>query len=407
MEKTLFRRPEETADAYLLRIGSLKNSGILPYTWSQLAMILNTEVQELAHPLDESTWRKKYQALNLQATYNVEPDLKENELQNISNEEYMNNVDMDAFEDSKETIRLRDERHALNRIVRSEARKDAILDLFKSSIQRYDKTTPPVYAEVEDKERAIYALLSDIHYGIEFTSSAGKYSSDIARFRVLDYARRIAQIGMEQHAQDCYVSLLGDMISGVIHAPIRIENRENAVEQVVGVSELVSDFLYILSCSFRTVYVNAVSGNHSRIEVIADNSLRAEKLDALVPWYCKAKLENVSNVIFVDNTIDNTICSFCIYEKNYVGVHGDYDKDLAKTAMNVERLMRDPVDYIVAGHLHVPNVTLNDRGYIRNGSVCGSGDDYTMRNRLFGSPYQLCMAVTEDGIESIWPIALQ
>ena len=417
MDNIMFKRPEETDSAYLLRLGSLKDAGIVKFSWPQLAIILNNET-EVQHPLDESTWRKRYQSLCLADSLNQQTSPEVNEStsfkgeftdnQNIpddpcnENKECLNN----DFESRKMIIRLRDERYALNRIVRSDARRDALLDLFKTEIKRFDAVTPPKVISKDEKPKAIYALLSDIHYGIAFESSVGEYNSEIASERVLRYACEIVRIGKMFDAEDCYVSLLGDMISGVIHAPIRIENRENAVEQVVGVSELTADFLYVLAGYFQHIYVNSVSGNHSRIEMIAENSLRAEKLDALIPWYCEARLENVPHVVFVDNTIDPTICSFDIMGKTYAGVHGDYDKDLAKSAMHVERALGKSLDYMLAGHLHVPNLLFDDRGYIRNGSICGSGDDYTMRHRLFSNPYQLCMTVSEDGVESIWPINL-
>jgi hypothetical protein len=43
---------------------------------------------------------------------------------------------------------------------------------------------------------------------------------------------------------------------------------------------------------------------------------------------------------------------------------------------------------------------------IRNGSVCGSGDEYTMKKRLFGYPCQVCLIVNENGIKDYIPIAL-
>lgn len=53
----------------------------------------------------------------------------------------------------------------------------------------------------------------------------------------MHYADAIIRIGKDSGAKDCYVSLMGDLISGVIHTTIRIENRENLIEQVTGVSE--------------------------------------------------------------------------------------------------------------------------------------------------------------------------
>ena len=87
-------------------------------------------------------------------------------------------------------------------------------------------------------------MLSDIHYGIAFDSYSGKYNSAIARERVMNYADEIIRIGHINKVSNCFVSLMGDLISGVIHTTIRVENRENLIEQVVGVSELVADFLY-------------------------------------------------------------------------------------------------------------------------------------------------------------------
>lgn len=88
----------------------------------------------------------------------------------------------------------------------------------------------------------------------------------------MSYADSIIRIGKNAGAQDCYVSLMGDLISGVIHTTIRIENRENLIEQVVGVSELIAAFLQRLSTHFENVIVNSVDGNHSRVELSTDDA---------------------------------------------------------------------------------------------------------------------------------------
>lgn len=92
--------------------------------------------------------------------------------------------------------------------------------------------------------KAVYAMLGDIHYGISFSSYAGQYDSSVATARVMKYADQIIRVGKNAGASECYVSLMGDLISGIIHTTIRIENRENLIEQVVGVSELIGAFLY-------------------------------------------------------------------------------------------------------------------------------------------------------------------
>ena len=412
------RRPDETDDQYLWRLGSLKEAGLINLTWPQLAIVLNTYTPNLKQKLSAEDWVAKFNKLAEQIVSNdamdvltgadsVEEEVVEQLPVAVGGDLTIPDEEVQSFEAEKMLVRLRDARLALMRLVRTEARADSILSLFRDEIKKFDaKEAPVVQPVVDESFKAVYALLSDVHYGLSFSNAAGAYNSDIARERVMKYAAEIVNIGKLNNATVCYVSMLGDMISGNIHKPIQIENRESVIEQVVGVSELVADFIRVLADAFDYVYVNSVSGNHSRLESIAENAMRAEKLDSLVPWYCKTKLENVKNVVFEDNTVDATVCTFDICGKFFAGVHGDYDKDIEKSAMCFERLCGKPLDYMIVGHLHVPNILLKDRGYIRNGSVVGSGDEYTMKNRLFSNPYQICMTVGSNGVESIWPVQL-
>lgn len=199
---------------------------------------------------------------------------------------------------------------------------------------------------------------------------------------------------------------MGDLISGGIHATIRIENKENVVEQVVGVSELISDFIYELARHFENVIIGSVDGNHSRIEKNLEDALRGEKLDALIPWYCRTKLEDLTNVEFDDNEYDPSIGACLIHGKQFVFVHGDMDSDLNVSAQRIERFIGRKVDCILGAHMHIAEMRNDATLMIRNGSVCGSGDEYTMKKRLFGPPAQVVLCVTEDGIESICPVLL-
>ena len=249
------------------------------------------------------------------------------------------------------------------------------------------------------------AMLSDIHYGLAFDNNVGKYDSELAWKRVMKYAYELIDIAERNSIYVIYVPLMGDMISGIIHQTIRIENRENLIEQIVGCSELVAAFLKELGEHFE-VHVVSVAGNHSRLDANFENALRGEKLDMLITWYCKSKLANYENVYFHDNDVDATIASFVVNNHTFVAVHGDYDADLSKTAQRVEKLISRNISYILAGHLHVPDMRFENTGYIRNGCVCGSGDDYTIKKRLFSPPYQVAMIVGDKGVESIYPISL-
>ena len=384
----------ETLEEFQWRLGSLKEQGTIHLTWPELAKILNDTDPD--NDYTESYWRKRYRQMRLDK---AEKDgVNVIEAQQHGQISFFTNVE-------KQRIRARDERMSYTRILRDQARKDAILEQFEDAIVAFE---PP--AEVPSNpavsHKAVYAMQSDIHYGITFESYAGKYDSDIACSRVMQYANEIIRIGKNSGAGDCYVSLMGDLISGIIHTTIRIENRENLIEQVVGVSELIAAFLAKLATHFENVIVNSVDGNHSRVDFSADDALRAEKQDALIPWYCQTKLQNLSNVHFSDSALDSSIGNFNIFGKTYVCVHGDMDNDQKASVQRIEPMLGTKIDYMLAGHMHVADARLENIGFIRNGSVCGSGDEYTVKKRLFGPPVQVCMVVTETGVEAIYPVKL-
>lgn len=180
----------------------------------------------------------------------------------------------------------------------------------------------------------------------------------------------------------------------------------DVISQVVGVSELVSAFLHVLAEHFAHVTVVDVSGNHSRIEQNAEHALRAERLDALIPWYCKAKLEKVKNVSFCSNQIDPTIAAIDLFGKTYVAVHGDFDPDLKTSAQRISHMLGRKVDYFLAGHMHVADMRIEDVGYFRNGAVVSGGDEYTVKKRLFGPAVQVCLLVSPSGVDAVYPVRL-
>ena len=419
MEDIYALRPGELQDDYLYRLGCLKEAGTIQLTWSQLAGVLNSVLRQYVSPWDESSWRKRFRKLQQdppQHTHEPEPeieDLEEEESQLEDNDLGLNFDDVDETPTMLQLSEIRRQRQLIqdirseqNRVMRQAARAESLQEIMRQEIRRFEPPEHVAVTQEPSQNHAIYAMLSDIHYGIQFSNKAGSYDSDIATTRVMQYAEDICQLGFGNDIDTVYVSLMGDMISGNIHQTIRLENREDLVRQVIGASELAAAFLLRLSKSFANVYVNSVPGNHSRVDKNYEDATRGEKLDDLVTWFCKTKLERVTSVHFVENEIDSTIGMFNIFGKSYVCVHGDFDNDLAVSAMRIQRLIRQDIDYMLAGHMHVPNFRFEHTGYIRNGSVCGSGDEYTVKKRLYSPPYQVCMIISENGVDSIHPIRL-
>ena len=396
----------ETFNDVIYRIGMMKKEGKLPLSWQEIAEVFNRTTDE-DFQMTESGYRKRFNAMLNSARSEEQTEESKQDNHFVSDEE------VELNEKIAELYRLKnkahDERIAAARYYRNHARGDEIKEIFRTEIKAYEDNKPKNEIVIKEhiNDKVMYVLLSDLHYGITFDNGIGKYDSEIAGKRLRYYASRIISIASDNDIDQCYVSIMGDMISGTNHTTIRIENKEDAIKQFIGATELIGRFIKSLTYCFDKVYVNNVAGNHSRITENIENALRNERLDGLIPYYLKEKFRDISNVIIKDNETDCTFGEFNILGKNYVCVHGDFEKDLKNSYQHISRMMKKNIDYLVAAHMHVPEIRFEgDMNIIRNGCVCGSGDEYTIKNRLFSKPIQMCMICSNIGVDSIYPIDL-
>ena len=395
--KDFLKSPEETEEEYAFRVCKAKDDGEMgKTTWQEVADLLNAALDA---DFCESFYRKRYVQLKKDmAAENVEyvPQVRNDGLQR-----FINQMEMQKQQAA-------DQRTSFRKMLRNESRRESLCDILRETVVAYEhKPMKFARGQIIHSEKAVYALLGDLHYGIAFRNSAGEFSPEIARERLVQFTNELVRIGEQEGAMDCYVSFIGDLISGNIHSTIQVENRENVVKQVVNISNILSDVLLELSGNFANVYVNNVNGNHSRITPNSDDAPNGERLDALVPVFCKLKLQNIENVHFEENEIDETIGSFDIYGKLYTTVHGDMDRDMKRSRLNIERLIGRHVDVYCAGHMHVFKTEADDCLYVQNGSLCGSGDEYTIRKRLFGKAEQTVLVCSEGGVDAIYPVVLE
>ena len=198
------------------------------------------------------------------------------------------------------------------------------------------------------------------------------------------YLDRIIKIAEIHDCENCIVWENGDVISGSIHRSIQITNKENVIEQIMGASELIAEFLAELSKHFNTVKFVSVSGNHSRIDPNKDNALIEERLDDLVEWYLSARLQNFDNVqIGSGEKIDSTMYLIDIRGKTYLGVHGDFDGSAGKVQA-LQTMVGKPLYAVLSGHMHHNKVDeVQGIKTVMAGSFLGM-DGYCVQKRIFG-----------------------
>ena len=324
----------------------------------------------------------------------------------ISDKDILNELDRKKIEVQKEQRKLYDQRSALTRLIREQARREELKEIIEKSVSEGGMPRleyEPFEAYQSDND--IIISLNDIHYGAQHDNYWGKYNSDICKQMFAKYIAAISSIAARHTVQDCYVTANGDLISGNCHYSIAVTNRENIIEQITGVSELIAQFLSELSAIFNNVYFTSVSGNHSRLGK-KDDALNAERLDDLVEWYLQARMSEFKNVyIGYGEKIDPTMYLLNVRNHLFVGVHGDFEPSITNVT-NLQAMVGRPVYGVLMAHRH-HNSTDVVQGVrvIQSGSFLGT-DDYCISRRLFGRPEQIVSVINESGIVCNYDIDL-
>ena len=310
-----------------------------------------------------------------------------------------------AFE--KEKQKFYDQRAAYNKMIRDRAREEELNDIIRDCVENGDLPTLAYSPWTgPDGGRTLLVSLNDIHYGANINNAWCRYNSSICARMFEQYLSRIEEIADRHNCTECVVWAAGDEISGSIHRSIQVSNKENVIEQIMGVSELIAQFLTQLSGMFQTVRFYSVAGNHSRLESNKDNAIHGERLDNLVEWYLAARLQNFENVIITDeHKLDDTISMFEVRGKNYVMCHGDFDGSVSKV-QSLQTMVQQPVYAVLSGHLHhnQTNVVQGVRT-VMAGSFQGM-DDFCVEKRIYGKPEQMVCVCDDSGIVCYYDIDL-
>ncbi len=325
----------------------------------------------------------------------------------IRSTDMLSEFDRKKIELQVERQKFFDQRNAFNKLVRERSRQEELNEILVEAVKsgnlpRLDYE----YHEVMPSDNDLLVSLNDIHYGATVNNYWNTYNSDICREMMRRYLDRIIQIARTHSSENCVVWANGDEISGNIHKSIAVTNKENVIEQVKGVSELIAEFIAELSKHFATVTFVSVAGNHSRLDPNKDNALVSERLDDLVEWYLSARLQNFDNVIIGGGEkVDETMYLIDVRGKTYCGVHGDFDGSASKVQA-LQTMARKPLYAVLSGHLH--HCKIDDVQGIRTimaGSFLGM-DDYCVQKRIYGKPEQMVCVCDETGVRCSYSVGL-
>ena len=400
-EQRLKRLPSETEEAYLWRIGQMVDTAILP-SWSEINDAVNSELGiDEDKWRDESAFRKKYQAAK---------KFYDNVFSKYQGSTSGENLDEKIDTIKKLTVSLRDERNELNRKYREASRRDAYIDQLVRAVKEadlgvldYDENKK--FKGTLESDNDMIISFSDVHAGINIDNFWNKFDSYELKNRLNQYLDKIFEVYVRHGSENIYV-ILSELVSGIIHPTLRIENNQNLIEQFLTVVNYCAEFLAELSYRVNTVHVYIAPGNHSRISPKKEESLSGENMDILAIPFLAAKLQNFDNIKFHENTIEQSIAMFSVRGQKIFSAHGD--KDTPDTVVQkFTMLFGMKPDIVYLFHRHFNSMTtVYDTRVVQSGCMSGP-DSYCMDHRIRNKPEQTISIVSEDGLDCLYNVTLE
>lgn len=293
---------------------------------------------------------------------------------------------------------VRDEWSTYKRYIRDDARLDSLKEFMVQAARSlepldYGKLAVSLAKNPKRTGRAFapkeaIAMVSDWHIGVECDSFSNKYSYKIAVDRVMWYVDELSRYCNDEGVSTLNVVNLGDLISGIIHPTIRLDQEFDVITQTMRAAELLANFLGLLNrgTDAKIVY-RSCTDNHARVVADKNEALEKENFFRLIDWFVEERLKG-SGIVFAHDNISDDIGAFELGNGKFVVfAHGDKD-DAGQAFQHFVGATGRAVDYALLAHAHTEKMkNYQNMRVFGNGSVVG-GDSYSDSKRLYSKPSQ-------------------
>lgn len=365
---------------------------MIDLTWKEIGDLVNKEFRVDGEvPRDESAYRKQYQASRLffdEVFSKIQMDEDAGALYQLQRDE--------LFKLKKQFF---DQRREYNKLLTSEARWENLKDQLLIAADSLGEIKPLAHInQTEDiNESEAVLLLSDWHYGLVANNIWNTYNVDVFIQRVSELRDKVIKYLRRHKPRILHVVVLGDMIAGAIHVSSRVDSEERTVEQLMNVSEYIAGFIASVSQYAFETKVYTAYGNHSRVIQSFQDSIHADNLERVIPWWLRQRLKDCPFV----QVMDESVYEFAVFkacDNQIVAVHGDLDTGKNASVQLSQLFFKKlgiNVDMIFMGHIH-HITTEEDLGVEIStvGSLCGT-DEYANGKRLYATPSQTLVFFTD------------
>ena len=320
----------------------------------------------------------------------------------IAEEEYQKLLDKE-IQLKKEKVKIQDLKAQLNKQIREQARHESVEEILKNKLDDFE---PQVieYKEVKNNGKSAIALWSDWHYGIEVDSVINKFNPDICRERVRKLVNKTITHCKTHDIDELHVFIAGDIISAENYNIIRLQNRENLIDQIINASDLLTQSLIEIAKNIPRIKIGICTGNHCRSHE-KGNADNRDNYIHLIRRYVELGVARVENIDFHVNHFDDEIIDAKINGLSVIATHGD---KVSKTSPSYKlaALLDEKIDLLLLGHWHEARMETNHRTIVEvNGSIVSS-DQYARNMNLFAYPTQKLLIIGDQEVECVYNIRL-
>ena len=389
----LNRREGETDYEYCFRLSYAKVREGLDIDWQEIVNLCNIN------------WSADHCRKTMIGAIRHQDYIDSKTKEQLESEQYKKLIQKE-LELKKEKVKVQDLKTQVNKQIRELARKENLGEILEEKLDKLPNQMINMnYINHMPSKKQGIAMISDVHYGMVVDNFLNKYNPDIAQKRMNYLTDKIIEYSKLNNLDVMNVCLLGDMISGEQYLSVRLENRENLINQIINVSELLSEAIYKISLNVPFVTVSIADGNHERVYNKKEN-LNKDNYTELIRKFLELKLKDVSNITFTENIYDNNIISFECCGNTVVGLHGDKCKK-DKVSYEMYNMLNKKIDIILMGHFHqISQDICYETIVYRNGSFIGT-DEYARNLNLNTYPTQKLLIVSELGVECCYDIRLR
>lgn len=324
--------------------------------------------------------------------YNVYKYMQDKMEKEYSSDEEFVRLEKLREKEYMERVRLQDANREKRAVLREYSRVEAIKEYIELKL---DERKPRQfvkcnYAIKNGNEASL--LVSDLYCYTTVDSIFNTYNIDVLRERMTKLANKTIAWCHRESVEYLNVELLGDLVSGIIHGSTIAQAQEDIIDQVLDVSDILTDFILSLKSEIPHITVYSVYGNHGRTMQGKSDAANKSNYERIIPAYIRKELRN-NDIQVIDSGFEDFVTYFLRDGKLIVCTHGTNDNPTTVNRTFTKLLGQDVFD-IHMGHFHSPK---EGDGTTINGSVIGS-DDYSISKRLYNIPIQILKVYYGDDV---------